>query len=144
MRTIVFYTRMLTIFAALIFVASCAQDSAPTPAAVGPDITAAELNERIANNTAPLILDVRGSDEYAAGHLPNALNIGHTEFVEFPTKTLALLPANPDTEIVIHCVSGKRAGIATEVIVAAGYTNVRPLTGHFQGWQAANYAIVLD
>jgi phage shock protein E len=144
MRIITCYTRMLTIFAALIFAAGCAQESAPASATVGAEITAAQLNERIANNTAPLILDVRSSDEYTAGHLPNALNIVHTEFVEFPAETLALLPANPATEIVIHCVSGKRAGISTEVIVAAGYTNVRPLTGNFQGWQAANYAIVID
>jgi rhodanese-related sulfurtransferase len=132
------------LFAGILLLAGCAQEAGPTAAERGADISAAELNDRISSNTAPLIIDVRSPEEFAAGHLPNALNIAHTEFVDSPDDSLALLPADRNTEIVIHCVTGRRAGIAADIIVAAGFTNVRPLTGHYQGWQAANYEIVTD
>jgi len=41
------------------------------------------------------------------------------------------------TEIVAYCQSGRRAAIAEGVLHDAGYTNVRDLSGHWQGWHEA-------
>jgi rhodanese-related sulfurtransferase len=145
MQSLFHQIKLLSLMTGILLLAGCAQETGPAPAATqGADIAAMELNDRIANNSAPLILDVRSPEEFTRGHLPNALNIAHTEFADSPAETLTLLPADRDTEIVIHCASGRRADIAADVIVAAGYTNVRTLTGHFQGWQAANFSTVLD
>jgi rhodanese-related sulfurtransferase len=97
-------------------------------------ISQQELLVRIDAQNAPLILDVRGEDEFAAGHIPGAVNIPHTEV----SKRLAELPADKSTEIVVHCVSGKRAGLAFDNLTAAGYQNVRMLDGHFADWSAQN------
>ena len=130
-----FYLTILTLVA-------CAQEAAPptTTSSIG-EIPAAELNNRIENNTAPLIIDVRSSEEFAAGHLPGALNIAHSEFVDDPAASIALLPTAKDAEMVVHCVSGKRAGIAMEVITAAGYTSVNHLSGDYSGWETAGYPV---
>ena len=132
-RTIVLVTLTLLV--------ACAQEQPAAPAAEVGEIAATELNERMTQGNAPLIIDVRGGNEFAAGHLPGALNIAHTEFVDNPEASLALLPSAKDAEIVVHCVSGKRASIAAEIIAGAGYTNVRHLAGDFNGWQAANLPI---
>jgi rhodanese-related sulfurtransferase len=106
-------------------VAGCHE--APTPR--GP-IAAQELMKRIAGGTAPAILDVRTPAEYAAGHIPGAVNIPHTELA----TRLAELPANKSTEIVVHCQGGGRAATAEKVLAEQGYTDVRDLEGHFGGW----------
>jgi phage shock protein E len=114
--------------------AACGQ--APAPASSG-DISAQELNERINTGDAPLILDVRSTDEYAAGHLPNARNIPHTELAE----RIGELGVTTTDEIVVHCYSGKRAGSAQTTLDSMGYTNVRHLEGDWQGWQAAGLPV---
>ena len=96
-------------------------------------VSGPRLADRIAAGRAPLILDVRSSAEYEAGHIPGARNIPHDAL---PSR-LDELPAARDTEIVVHCQSGRRAGMAEAVLVEAGYTRVRDLQGHWQAWEAA-------
>ena len=104
------------------------------PAATAPEpIEGAALAARIAAGEPPLILDVRTEAEFEAGHIPGAINIPHDALA----GRLGELPGAPDTEIVVHCQSGKRAGMAEETLAEAGYTNVRDLTGHWQAWQDA-------
>jgi rhodanese-related sulfurtransferase len=96
-------------------------------------IEAQELAGRIAAGSPPVVLDVRTREEYARGHVPGAINIPHDELA----GRLAELPGDRSEEIVVHCQSGRRAGMAEAVLGEHGYTQLRDLTGHWQGWQAA-------
>jgi phage shock protein E len=98
-----------------------------------PDIAPAELAALIASGDAPLILDVRTPEEYAAGHLPGAVNVPHSELA----GRLGELGVPRSGEIVVHCQSGRRAETAAVVLREAGYQNVRDLTGHMAAWRAA-------
>ena len=67
-----------------------------------------------------IILDVRRPDEFAAGHIPNAINvpnesIGTAEISELPDK---------DQLILVYCRSGRRSKEASEKLVKLGYTNI--------------------
>ncbi len=67
-----------------------------------------------------IILDVRRADEFAEGHIPNAINvanedIGTDEILELPDK---------DQLIMVYCRSGRRSKEAAEKLVALGYTNI--------------------
>ena len=67
-----------------------------------------------------IVLDVRRPDEFAAGHIPNAINvpnesIGTSEIPELPDK---------DQLIMVYCRSGRRSKEAAEKLVKLGYTNV--------------------
>jgi len=67
-----------------------------------------------------VILDVRTPEEYAAGHIPNAVNlpnesIGSAEISQLPQK---------DQLILVYCRSGRRSKEAAAKLVALGYTNV--------------------
>jgi rhodanese-related sulfurtransferase len=100
-------------------------------------ITAEQLAEQIQLSQAPLILDVRSEKEYADGHIPGAQNIPHDQLL----NRLSEIDAAKTEEIVVHCRSGHRAGIAEKVLMEAGYSNVRDLDGHMNGWRSGGYPI---
>ncbi|QPG57418.2 rhodanese-like domain-containing protein [Shewanella eurypsychrophilus] len=65
-----------------------------------------------------MVVDVRTAEEFAAGHLENAINIPFEEIaVEFKKRGIA-----KDTSVVLYCRSGRRSGIAFDTLVSEGYT----------------------
>ena len=83
-------------------------------------ITMDEAVTIMAQETGYIILDVRRPDEYAAGHIPNAINvpnesIGTAEIPELPDKNQL---------IMVYCRSGRRSKEASEKLVKLGYTNI--------------------
>ena len=83
-------------------------------------ITMDEAVDMMAQETGYIILDVRRPDEFAAGHIPNAINvanetIGTAEIPELPDK---------DQLIMVYCRSGRRSKEASEKLVKLGYTNI--------------------
>ena len=97
----------------------------------------AELAERIRAENAPLILDVRSRREYAAGHIPGAV---HIPYDELPGR-LDEIDGDKTAEVVVYCQTGPRAVFAEDVLVRAGYTNVRNLEGDMRSWRRAGYPI---
>lgn len=100
-------------------------------AAHADDITQRELLQRLDAHEAPLIVDVRRADEFAAGHLPGAINIPHREIAARLTE----LRAHQHREVVVYCESGRRAAIAVRILEQAGFTKVRHLQGDMQSWR---------
>ena len=83
-------------------------------------ITMDEAVTMMAQETDYIILDVRRPDEFAAGHIPNAINvanetIGTAEIPELPDK---------DQLIMVYCRSGRRSKEASEKLVKLGCTNI--------------------
>ena len=100
-------------------------------------ITGAELAMRVESGNPPVILDVRPAEEYDEGHIPGAINISHLEL----EARLTELDAYRNDEIVVHCVSGKRAALARNILIKAGFADVRDLEGHMQRWQENAYPL---
>jgi rhodanese-related sulfurtransferase len=63
----------------------------------------------------PLLLDVRTTQEYAAGQLPEAVNLPLDEL----RSRLAELPR--DRAIAVYCQVGQRAYLATRILQQAGF-----------------------
>jgi len=63
----------------------------------------------------PFLLDVRTETEYAAGHIPGAINIPVDEL----RNRLQELPR--DREIAAYCQVGQRGYIATRILKQAGF-----------------------
>lgn len=83
-----------------------------------------------------VILDVRGRDEFAEGHIQGALNIPHDE-VEAHTEKLKSY-----RQIYIHCHAGKRAEIASAALKAKGFDNLICIAGSgMADWLAAGYPV---
>ncbi len=83
-------------------------------------ITMAEAVEIMAKEQGYIILDVRRIDEYAAGHIPGAINIPNETI---GTKEIPELPSK-DQLILVYCRSGNRSKQASEKLVNLGYTNI--------------------
>ena len=82
-----------------------------------------------------VILDVRTQDEYDAGHLVNALLIPLDEIGD----SIALLLPYQNTTIVVHCRSGSRSSVASEVLIGYNFTRIYNMLGGFNDWVGAGY-----
>jgi rhodanese-related sulfurtransferase len=89
-----------------------------------------------------LIIDVREPAEYAAGHVPGALNIprGLIEFriwphVGFPDKL------DLNAKITLYCGSGARAALAAKSLRDLKFTNVTAADMRFEDWTGAGYPL---
>jgi len=88
-----------------------------------------ELEEEVASDASPFLLDVRTVDEYTEGHIEGAINIPLNEL----TQNLDLLPAQ-DTNIVVYCGSGHRSALAMLAMNLLGYEDTRSLLGGNRAW----------
>ncbi len=80
-----------------------------------------------ANTTAdPIVIDVRTTAEWDAGHLQQAIHIPHTEIAD----KIADVTTDKDAAIVLHCKAGGRAGTALETLKKLGYTNLENIGGY--------------
>jgi rhodanese-related sulfurtransferase len=123
------------LLAALLLAASACRDESRSGYA--PGITTAELAERVRTPPAPLILDVRSPREYAAGHIPGAVNIPHTQLA----YRLGDLEIDKSDEVVVYCQGGQRSALAEQALADAGYTGVLHLEGQLQEWQLRGYPV---
>jgi len=74
------------------------------------------------------VLDVRSPEEYASGHVPGAVNIPYDQIA----SRIAEVPK--DKDVVLYCKSGRRAGIAAEVLAGQGYERLQHLEGDIVAW----------
>ena len=94
---------------------------------LGTDSLAAWLADT--SRPAPLILDVRKSEEYAVSHLQGAVRVepGATDFSFLDS-------VDSDRPIVAYCSVGYRSSDLAQKIAEAGYTNVSNLHGSIFRW----------
>ena len=108
----------------LLFMAAALIFGGCTPAEQIPDtyrqISTQEAVDMMASETGYIILDVRRSDEYAAGHIPGAILIPNEAIGSDP------IPELPDKDqlIMVYCRSGNRSKQASDKLVKLGYTNI--------------------
>lgn len=92
-------------------------------------VDAEKFARRIAESGVQLV-DVRTAEEYAEGHIPNAVNIdvSSPDFVE---KVSAL---DKKRTVALYCRSGRRSKRAAEQVVSLGFEVVE-LDGGIISWQ---------
>jgi len=84
------------------------------------------------------VLDVRRPDEFAAGHLPNAINI-NVESDSFKTEIAKL---DKKGDYAIYCHSGRRSMIAANEMAGMGFTKLSNLSNGISSWIQAGGPIV--
>lgn len=87
-----------------------------------------------------ILVDVRSTREYAAGHPAGSLNVPvleHDDTGELVTNPdfVRVMQAQfaPETELLISCQSGVRSVRASQMLEAFGYANVTNVLGGFGG-----------
>ena len=84
-----------------------------------------------------ILLDVRDSAEFDAGHLPKAMNISRG-LLEF--KIGRIIP-DKNANIILYCRTGARSALATVVLQEMGYTNAKNMQGAFKAWGEAGLPV---
>lgn len=94
------------------------------------EISVTEAKQALADN---LLIDVREPAEFAAGNIPNAVNIPRG-LLEFQIGNHPAFANQQATKIIVYCQSGGRSALATESLHKLGYTNAVSLAGGFKAW----------
>ncbi len=87
------------------------------------------LAHRLVEQEGAILLDVRTRQEFADGHIPGAINIPHTEIGARMDEIVAVAGTQDDTAIVVYCRTGRRAGLAKELLLRRGPWPVTNLGG---------------
>jgi glyoxylase-like metal-dependent hydrolase (beta-lactamase superfamily II)/rhodanese-related sulfurtransferase len=95
-------------------------------------ISASDLKQELGSDTPPLLIDVREEQELTG-------ELGHIEgIIHIPIGSLAgrLNEIEGNREIVTVCRSGGRAHTAAQILIQAGFLNVKVLNGGMQAWNS--------
>lgn len=84
---------------------------------------------------ADVLIDVRETEEFAAGHLPGAIHASRG-MLEFKLAGNPALAAR-DLRVVLYCKTSGRAALAAVAMQAMGYLNVKSIAGGYDAWVAA-------
>jgi rhodanese-related sulfurtransferase len=96
------------------------------------------LHNAAVSVSAPVIVDARSPDEYAAGHIHGAINI---PLAELPER-LGEVPA--DRPIVTYCMMqhrGQSRGERAAALLAEHGRQVQVLDGGLPAWRAAGFEV---
>jgi len=99
-----------------------------------PEVTARQLDAMLRAGEA-LVVDVREVDEFAAGHIPGAVNVPLSNFQ--PSK----LPQDTGKTLILNCLGGKRSAMALDKCAMAQAAVDTHLAGGFGAWQAEGLPI---
>jgi len=116
--------------ATLVFAAEAAGPRSIEPKGLGARIAWADRSL--------VVLDVRTPEEFAAGHLPGAVNIPHTELA----ARVAELDSSRESDIVVYCRTGTRAATALAVLEKSGFKRLFHLEGDYTRWSEEKRPVV--
>lgn len=94
-------------------------------------MNATEVQRRLAAKERLVIVDVRGPEEYASGHIPGAISVPLSGLDQAATKL------DPDTETVLVCARGSRSLVAYQKLKARGFSRLHSMPGGMSAWQGA-------
>jgi len=90
------------------------------------------------NGDKPVLVDVRETEEFDAGHIPGARHVprGYLE------QRIEGAAPDRDARVVLYCASGNRSALAAHTLrELLGYTNVESMTGGITLWKDRGYEV---
>jgi thioredoxin 1 len=126
---------MLKIYSILLSVllfTSCTNGQKNSNAKV--NLTAPEFATKIKELSNAPVVDVRTPDEYAKGHIENALNIDWKGDA-FEKQIATLDKSKP---VMVYCLSGGRSSAAVDKMASLGFTQIYEMTGGIMKWRGSN------
>ena len=101
------------------------------------EMSVRDLHDYIQQGNNPVLLDVRGLDEWEMAHMQDAVHVarGHLE-----AEVEERLP-DKSREVVVYCASGLRSLLAGVSLSELGYDRVISMSGGFEDWADAGFAV---
>jgi len=100
-------------------------------------VSAETVKAAIDSKEKAIFLDVRDAGEFAAGHLPGAMNIsrGTLEFNVF-----GKIP-DQNAKIYVYCKTAGRSAMATKTLNDLGFKNACLMDAQYADWVKAGYPV---
>lgn len=92
---------------------------------------------RLINKEHGVVLDVRGADDFAAGHILGALHVP----LEALEARRAELDQYRERPVIAVCAAGNDAGRVVRMLRGAGFTRAVALAGGIAAWQGAHLPV---
>ncbi len=116
---------MKNIFLILLIVVACSPGNRQE---VAGSLTPDQFNKQI--SAASVLVDVRTPEEYASGHIANAINIDFRS----PDFAQRIDSLDKSRTYLLYCASGVRSGKAADVMRTKGFASVANLEGGTDAW----------
>ncbi len=87
--------------------------------------------QRMSKKKNSVVLDVRTTDEFKAGHIPTAAQIDVLKTEEFKAQVASL---DKKKTYLVYCRSGKRSKDAMRIMNELGFSKLYDLDGGFSNW----------
>jgi rhodanese-related sulfurtransferase len=98
------------------------------------EISVAEAQQRMRENSDARLIDVREDNEWNAAHATGAVHLGKGIIERDIERTVP----DKDAELILYCGGGYRSALATDALQKMGYTNVFSMAGGWKAWQEAD------
>ncbi|MFP4154720.1 MAG: rhodanese-like domain-containing protein [Halothiobacillaceae bacterium] len=92
---------------------------------------------RMVGDENTLVLDCREPDEHRAGHIRGCVLIPVGSLKE----RLQEIERFREKPVLVYCRSGNRSVTASNILTAAGFTDVSNMLGGIQAWESENYPV---
>lgn len=89
-------------------------------------------------NQGGVVIDVRGNEAFAAGHIGESRNIAATDLA----NQADALKRYRDKPVVVCCDTGVVSGSAVRSLAALGFTQVARLSGGLNAWRRENLPLI--
>ena len=113
--------KLIILFGVCLLLVGCGKTKEIEPG----KITCSQMSTLMSGDVKPVLIDVRTKEEYAEGHLAEAINIPVDSISEEVPKNKDI--STDDTPIIVYCNSGKRSAQAYEALKKAGYKKIYDL-----------------
>jgi rhodanese-related sulfurtransferase len=100
----------------------------------------ADVKSRLDAGENFLLIDVREDNEWAKGHVPNAIHMGKGIIERDIEQRI------PDTgaKLILYCGGGFRSALVADNLQKMGYHNVESMDGGWKGWVGAGLPTAKD
>ena len=100
------------------------------------EVTAREVQDRLAAGVPLVLIDIREQNEWNLGHAAPAQYIGRGVL---ESQIEARVARN--AQVVLMCASGNRSALGARTLLDMGYTDVASMAGGFREWVASGGAV---
>jgi rhodanese-related sulfurtransferase len=100
------------------------------------EVTARDALRLKAEDPGTVFVDCREHNEWALGHIPDALFIPRGVIEQNIARAVP-----KDRKVILYCASGNRSALAADVLLQMGYPDVASLAGGIRAWVDAGGAI---
>ena len=95
------------------------------------EVTVSDTKERMKQNPAAKLIDVREDNEWDSAHATGAIHLGKG-IIERDIETMV---PDKSTELILYCGGGYRSALAADALEQIGYTNVFSMAGGWKAWR---------